>query len=224
MISDYLAPAYARARSQPALTASAVLAVTGCADHLRLLLLQYVLLILPCQLCLEQRISYYTMVPLAAFALARGRLWRLAQGVGLGFIAIMAIMLWNTGLSIFHAGVEYKFWQGPTDCSGPITSLGSASTLINGCRTSLWSAATRSLGACSASPWPATTRCCRLVSPPWQPGARRRLSRSAQRTNEREPVRAGEILIIAPASAASRSVSCCIAPASPAASSRRRLN
>jgi disulfide bond formation protein DsbB len=39
-------------------------------------------------------------------------------------------MLWNTGLSIYHAGVEWKFWAGPTDCSGPITSFGSAGNLL----------------------------------------------------------------------------------------------
>ena len=29
-----------------------------------------------------------------------------------------------------HAGVEWKFWPGPADCSGPVTSLGRASDLM----------------------------------------------------------------------------------------------
>ena len=30
----------------------------------------------------------------------------------------------------YHAGVEWKFWEGPTDCSGPVANLGSAGTLL----------------------------------------------------------------------------------------------
>jgi disulfide bond formation protein DsbB len=47
-----------------------------------------------------------------------------------GFAVITAIMLWNAGLSAYHAGVEWKFWAGPADCSGPINSLGSASDML----------------------------------------------------------------------------------------------
>ena len=43
----------------------------------------------------------------------------------------MAAMLWNTGLSAYHAGVEWKFWQGPTDCSGPIDKFGSVRDMMN---------------------------------------------------------------------------------------------
>jgi disulfide bond formation protein DsbB len=47
-----------------------------------------------------------------------------------GFAVIAAVMLWNAGLSAYHAGVEWKFWPGPADCSGPINSLGSASNML----------------------------------------------------------------------------------------------
>ena len=36
----------------------------------------------------------------------------------------------NAWLGGYHAGVEWKFWQGPTDCSGPVVDLGSAGTLL----------------------------------------------------------------------------------------------
>ncbi len=48
-----------------------------------------------------------------------------------GFVVIAAVMLWNTGLAVYHAGVEWKFWQGPTDCSGPIDKFGSVSDMMN---------------------------------------------------------------------------------------------
>src|SRR5262249_17756984 len=43
---------------------------------------------------------------------------------------IAAIMLWNAGLSAYHAGVEWNFWPCPADCSGPMDSLGSADNML----------------------------------------------------------------------------------------------
>jgi disulfide bond formation protein DsbB len=31
----------------------------------------------------------------------------------------------------YHAGVEWKWWAGPSDCSGPILDLGSAGNLLS---------------------------------------------------------------------------------------------
>jgi disulfide bond formation protein DsbB len=42
----------------------------------------------------------------------------------------MVAMLIVAGMSIYHAGVEWKFWPGPTDCSGPVTGFGSAGGLL----------------------------------------------------------------------------------------------
>jgi disulfide bond formation protein DsbB len=39
------------------------------------------------------------------------------------------MMIWNTGLSTYHAGVEWKFWPGPRDCSGPLDSFGAGNLL-----------------------------------------------------------------------------------------------
>ena len=49
----------------------------------------------------------------------------------LGFVVIAGFMLWNSGLATYHAGVEWKFWQGPTDCSGPIDKIGSVGNMLN---------------------------------------------------------------------------------------------
>jgi disulfide bond formation protein DsbB len=91
---------------------------------------QLVLDILPCPLCLEQRYAYYIIVPLAAliaFAAARGAPRPLLLA-GLTVIALAA--LGNAVLGAYHAGVEWGFWQGPTDCTGPVGNLGSAGTLL----------------------------------------------------------------------------------------------
>ena len=84
----------------------------------------------PCPLCLEQRIAYYVAIPLAlvvAFAAARGAAPALVTA---GLVLIALAMLVNAGLGVYHAGVEWKFWPGPTDCSGPVTNLGRASDLM----------------------------------------------------------------------------------------------
>jgi len=71
----------------------------------------------PCDLCLEQRTAYYVGIPLAivaAFAAARAPRALIMTLLGL----IGLIFLANAGLAIYHSGVEWKFWQGPTACTG----------------------------------------------------------------------------------------------------------
>jgi len=91
---------------------------------------QLVLEILPCPMCLEQRYAYYFEVPFAALvaiAAARGA----PRGVVLAGLAILALAaLSNVAFGTYHAGVEWKFWQGPTDCSGPVINLGNAADLL----------------------------------------------------------------------------------------------
>jgi disulfide bond formation protein DsbB len=43
---------------------------------------------------------------------------------------ILAGMLWSAGLATYHAGVEWKLWAGPKDCSGALENLGSANDLL----------------------------------------------------------------------------------------------
>jgi disulfide bond formation protein DsbB len=125
-MNDYLA----LARNNPSRAAAAIVAVVGLMTIGGFFFFQYGMGLPPCPLCLEQRISYYVTVPLAAL------LW-LGAGHGaarkvmvLGFLAIAAVMLWNAGLASYHAGVEWKFWLGPQDCSGPINNFGSAQDLL----------------------------------------------------------------------------------------------
>jgi disulfide bond formation protein DsbB len=91
---------------------------------------QLVLGIQPCPLCLEQRYAYYLAIPLAlvvAIAAARHAPRSLLY-LGLAVLAVAA--LGNAVLGGYHAGVEWHWWQGPTDCSGPIVDLGSAGNLL----------------------------------------------------------------------------------------------
>lgn len=75
---------------------------------------QYGFGLVPCKLCLWQRWPYYLGVPLAALTLVAPdpRLRR----AGLGMLAI--VFLASAGLGGYHAGAEWGFWPGPSDCSG----------------------------------------------------------------------------------------------------------
>ena len=114
----------------PALTAALAVAVIAAATLAGAWFFQLVLDIRPCPLCLEQRYAYYLAVPLCAlvaFAALRGTP-RPVLLVGLGLLALAALA--NAWLGTYHAGVEWKFWQGPTDCTGPVVNLGNAGSLL----------------------------------------------------------------------------------------------
>lgn len=74
---------------------------------------------LPCELCYKERIPYYAafaLAPLAAFLSQTGRAG-LARGA---FLALAALFAGNAALSIYHSGVEWKIFAGPSDCSGAL--------------------------------------------------------------------------------------------------------
>ncbi|HYC16163.1 MAG TPA: disulfide bond formation protein B [Pseudolabrys sp.] len=117
-------------RRDPPLAAAAIVTVVGALTICGFFFFQYVLGYPPCPLCLDQRNAYYVSVPLAALLWLGANYGAASKVMIAGFAVIAAVMLWNTGLSAYHAGVEWKFWPGPADCSGPINSLGSAGDLL----------------------------------------------------------------------------------------------
>lgn len=69
----------------------------------------------PCELCLKQRWAYYTGVPLAlAVALLAPHNPRLAR-TGLSVLALL--WLGSMVFGIYHSGVEWKWWPGPSTCT-----------------------------------------------------------------------------------------------------------
>jgi len=113
----------------PAVTAALAVAAAGAATILGAWFFQYGLGIVPCPLCLEQRIPYYVAIPLAVIvALAAYReAPRPLIVAGLGVLAL--VFLFGAGLAAYHAGIEWKWWPGPQDCSGPLDPLGSRGLL-----------------------------------------------------------------------------------------------
>lgn len=70
----------------------------------------------PCEMCYWQRIPFAVVMVLSLLAwkvqkITRPLLWLCA----LAFAA-------SAGLAVFHAGVEWKWWQGPGACSAGFTA------------------------------------------------------------------------------------------------------
>jgi disulfide bond formation protein DsbB len=71
----------------------------------------------PCELCVKERIPYYIGALLAAatFAAAVHQSRLLTRA---GFVLLFLVFVFSTGFGIYHAGVEWRFWPGPTACTG----------------------------------------------------------------------------------------------------------
>jgi len=116
-------------KRNPAIAAAVAVAIGSAATILGALFFQYGLGIAPCPLCLEQRIPHYAVIPLAPLVVFAERS-NAPRAVVLGGLGLMAVaLLIGAGIGVYHSGVEWKWWAGPQDCSGPLTPLGSKDLL-----------------------------------------------------------------------------------------------
>ena len=71
---------------------------------------------IPCKLCYEQRTPYYLGIPLMLLAAGSsafgGPAW-LTRGL---LFAGGLLMTYGLYLGVYHSGVEWAWWAGPTDC------------------------------------------------------------------------------------------------------------
>lgn len=73
---------------------------------------------LPCHLCLIERIPYMVAIVATLAILV------ITRGTNFGFIPVALLALCalafaiGAGISLYHTGVEYKWWAGPSSCSG----------------------------------------------------------------------------------------------------------
>jgi disulfide bond formation protein DsbB len=92
---------------------------------------QFVLGYPPCELCLDERIPYYIVIPLSLVlawaAVTPAPRPLLTAGFGIIFVAVLS----GAALATYHAGVEWHFWAGPADCTGPLGDLSSGGSLLD---------------------------------------------------------------------------------------------
>jgi disulfide bond formation protein DsbB len=108
-------------RFAPVVILVASVAVVGTA-----LLSQYVGGLYPCELCLYERWPYYTAIVVTALALLIGKA-RLAT-----MVVALSVLIFAAGsaLAFYHVGVEQRWIQGPTACTGDLGQTSSPEALL----------------------------------------------------------------------------------------------
>jgi disulfide bond formation protein DsbB len=99
------------------MTASAVVFLIATATIITALAFEHFGGYAPCPLCLQERYAYYFAVPASAIA------FLLAQGYATGFARILLLLiavafLANAMAGVYHSGIEWKWWEGPSTCAG----------------------------------------------------------------------------------------------------------
>lgn len=90
----------------------------------------------PCELCLRQREVLWTVLAVGMTGAGLGR-WRpvLAR---VAVVAVAVAFVVGVAVAGYHAGVEWRWWPGPTTCSGrPAGSVGAAdvAAIFSGAKT-----------------------------------------------------------------------------------------
>lgn len=95
-----------------------VLAALGSAGMLGgALYFQYVIGLAPCEMCHWQRWPHIVSIVAGLLAFLSFSRPRLATTFA---VVAVAALLTTSAIGVFHAGVEYRWWQGPQACSGTI--------------------------------------------------------------------------------------------------------
>jgi disulfide bond formation protein DsbB len=88
---------------------------------------QYIGGYIPCKLCYEQRIPYYVGAPLMAVTLIAVILGAPSWLTRILLLAGGVLMVYSLYLGVHHAGIEWGWWPGPTDCGVVDAPAGSGS-------------------------------------------------------------------------------------------------
>ncbi len=118
-------------RREPAAAAALAIFVLSTATILGAWFFQYVLKLQPCPLCLEERLPYHIVIPLSLLMVIAALVRAPRALIVVGLVAIMATVLCGAALAAYHAGVEWRWWSGPTDCTGPVTDFSAKGPLLN---------------------------------------------------------------------------------------------
>ncbi len=120
-----------RARTEPAAAAALAIFVISAATLAGAWYFQLVVGLPPCPLCLEERIPYHIVIPLSMLMAIAALVRAPPKLLMVGFAVIIVAMACNVALGAYHAGVEWHWWAGPTDCTGPLTDLRAGGSLLN---------------------------------------------------------------------------------------------
>jgi disulfide bond formation protein DsbB len=120
-----------RMRGEPAAAAALAIFVLSAATLAGAWYFEIVVKLPPCPLCLEERLPYHIVIPLSLLMAIAALVRAPAKLLAVGFVVVIIAMLGGAALAAYHAGVEWHFWAGPADCSGPLTDLSAKGSLLN---------------------------------------------------------------------------------------------
>ncbi len=90
----------------------------------------------PCHLCLQQRLVYWWAMPIALAVMGQERFAPTWRGPSARWL-LAIVFLVSAWLAAFHAGVEWKWWPGPSTCTGagvPKVTAADLKDLLDGTR------------------------------------------------------------------------------------------
>ncbi len=108
-----------------------VMLVIAAATILGALGFQYIGGYEPCMLCLMQRTPYYAGIPLVAAAGIAVWLKAPRWLIALLFAVFGLLFIYETGLAVYHSGVEWGFWEGPASCSQALAGAHGAAAMLS---------------------------------------------------------------------------------------------
>ncbi|MDP3899298.1 MAG: disulfide bond formation protein B [Mesorhizobium sp.] len=90
---------------------------------------------IPCMLCLQERIPYYVGAPLMGLAVIAVYLNWPAWTARLLLLLGALLMTIGLGMAIYHSGVEWAWWAGPTSCGAVAPSTGGTNGVLDSINT-----------------------------------------------------------------------------------------
>jgi len=85
----------------------------------------------PCKLCLAERVPYYIGLPFALVALLAALAGAKPTVVRIFLIVAALVFAYGVYLGTYHAGAEWGWWAGPTDCGGTSGPVNQVDDLLN---------------------------------------------------------------------------------------------
>lgn len=84
----------------------------------------------PCELCLTQRVPHRVVIGLGVVALALLAVRQVRFIPALLLLMALGLSV-SAGIGAYHAGVEWKWWQGPSACSSGLNADASLDDLLS---------------------------------------------------------------------------------------------
>ena len=105
------------------MTAAFIVFAIGSVSIISALVFEHVLGFQPCELCYLQRKPWYFIISFTLLLLLLG-----SKGndrlVRWGLFLAGTVLVGEAALAFWHAGIEWKWWPGPSSCTGAVNMTG----------------------------------------------------------------------------------------------------